>query len=103
MEKEKYENIYYKVHPDKMLMGRNCFICKEVIKNNNVFEEKSLWMYDQQGNDKYLPIIYVCFDCIKTPKKAETVIIPLLKIIYGYKLLVMRVNKKTGNRKEFWY
>ncbi len=104
-------NVAYKDTYKKIKFGSenenytDCFICrKKFIRGDKYFWEESIYVKkshkDKDGLLNYYPI---CFDCVKTPVKAEKIILPLLKIMYGGKIKISRINKKTNETKVFYY
>ncbi len=99
MKKEKYENIYSK---QKVYGTVKCFICQKEIKEYTFcFSECSIFIDDKY--DSNTPYFYICLSCGKTPKRSEKVIIPLLKILYGHKIKVVKYNKITNENEDFYY
>ncbi len=97
--KKEYENIYKR---EKIYSTVECFICRKKIRHHTfLFSESNIFINEQfHGNTPYF---YFCLSCGKTPEKAEKVIIPLLKIMYGYEIKVIKYNSITNENVTFYY
>ena len=93
-----YRNIFYKVINDTITT--ECFICNHKVDRYFITSQISV-------NNFNLKPIYVCLKCGKTEERTEKVIIPLLKIIHGGIIDVVRFrsyrNKNYLNSKWFYY
>jgi hypothetical protein len=100
----KYNNIFGKFTFSTKV---ECFICNRKI--STCFMSAHISTTGLFAGGRYPPpIIYVCLKCGKTLEHAEEIIIPLLKILYGVRLEVIRFFTKKvgeGNRmyKNFYY
>ncbi len=97
-----YEDVYrivkYNIHDP---LYTSCFICqKEFNENEKYFQEGDIYSQENIDNDDavYYPI---CKKCGKTPRNAEKIIIPLLKIMYGGVVQISRFS--VSGYKDFYY
>lgn len=100
-----YKDVFEKTFPTTWEDNSSivkCFTCQRIIENNEVcFTERTIYIKDK--SDGRTPFYNICLDCIKTSKKAEKIIIPMLKIMYGGIIQIDRRNKKTNELKIFYY
>ncbi len=97
----KYYHIYKKVKKNG-LSKKECFICQEEINNEEYyFDEKEIFVENVEDKAISYPYYYICTKCVKTTKQAEEIMIPLLKIMYGEKIKIIRYNALTKNYKNF--
>ncbi len=97
-----YKNVYKVVkHDIRDLLCTECFICnKKFNEDEKYFQEEDI--YSQENKNSEEAVFYpICKDCGKTPTKAEEVVIPLLKIMYGG---VVQINRfSVSGYKNFYY
>ncbi len=93
-----------------------CIICQKNLINKKCYAEglpensnkvgifivdKNEFMLNKDMFDSYY--IYICKECGRTPRNSEVIVIPFLKIMYGRRIKVSRVNEETKEIKEFNY
>ncbi len=91
----KYKDIFKLVYFE---IDKNCFICKNKIKVGIDFYESNIY-----SDRRIITPIYVCTNCVKTSTKAEEIIIPLVKIMYGGKIKVKRYRINNDGSWGFCY
>ncbi len=100
-----YINIYRKREKTTIANVITCFICERTFCTNEEshYLEKCIIVYDASDNVVNNQIFYICTKCVTSEEKAEEVMIPLLKVLYGGRVTVGRMNKKTNEVKVFHY
>ncbi len=100
--KVKYEDIFKKLENTYLLSeDATCLICKKLFKRK---EDYYTDLYDSiEYNANHNPRVRFCCRCVESPKHAEEVAIPLLKILFGGVVIVKRTYKYNSLTKVFKY
>lgn len=85
----KYRDIFFKfTNKINFLDNVFCFICQEEIKEGSNYYTDLMNSVRYKGSYPYT--LRICVVCIKSSIHAETIIIPLIKILYGGIVIVER-------------
>ncbi len=100
-----YINIYRKQKKLQISHELTCFICERTFYTDEeeCYIEKNIVVYNASDAVINKQIFYTCTKCITSEENAEEIMIPLLKVLYGGKVTVGRINKKTNKVKVFHY
>lgn len=88
--KIKYKDVFVKV----TCCGEytfKCFICDRIIKEESYYVDLFDRIIHNGRNKINSDRLRVCLTCVRTPIQVEKIIIPLLKILYGGEVIVIRL------------
>jgi hypothetical protein len=104
----KYRNVYKKASTHFKEMkesNKKCFICQIIIIDGEKhFREDGIFVSTLDSAEEVIEKFYpICTECVSSSKEAEKVVIPLLKILYGGKIRVLRHSTDKITTKSFYY
>ncbi len=106
----KYKDIFckldyylYKNRNTHHKKGMFCFVCKKKLTDRYKFFTEHNIRVANSFVRGIVPYFYICTECVKTSAKAEVVMIPLLKIVYGGEINISRLRVSDDERVDFIY
>ena len=108
IDKIKYYDVFVKVKNEIDIKDIKCLICdNQIFTDEFYYKTFSISSMSTSNQNAFFPLqVYrVCLKCCKTPAHAETIVIPLMKIINGGVIRVERCipNKLRHYKSKIFY